>query len=81
MRSENSVHPLTTLPRAVHSYQTQTEALKTAARSFNDETLTGVFYSNMRTVRDGEGNLRELTDSEDEFIRIVRAEMRLRHLV
>ncbi len=60
---------------------TQTEALRTAARNFNNETLTGVFYSNMRTVRDGEGNLRGVTDAEAEFIRIIRAEMRLRHLV
>ncbi len=60
---------------------TQTEALRTAARSFNNETLTGMFYSNMRTIRDGEGNLRGLTDTEAEFIRIVRTEMRLRHLV
>ncbi len=60
---------------------TQTEDLKTAARNLTNETLTGVFYSNMRTVRDSGGNLRGVTNTEDEFIRIVRAEMRLRHLI
>lgn len=49
--------------------------------SLTDEILTGVHYSNGRTVRDGEGNLRELTEAEVAWIAATRREMKRRGLI
>lgn len=49
--------------------------------SLNNDTLTSVHYSNGRTVRDNNGNLRELTAAEDAFIAATRAEMKRRGLI
>ncbi len=61
-----------------------TQTVTTAAtivRRFSDDDLTRVHYSNGRTVRDVQGNLRSLTDAEVEFIAATRREMRRRGLI
>lgn len=51
-------------------------------QSFTNDTLTAVHFANIgRSVRNEDGNLRSLTDSEREFIAATRAEAKARGLL